>query len=125
MTTLPLRFQARVIPGSGRGRTLRVPTLNLDLRDIPKDLQEGIFACRTFIDGMQYGASAHYGPRPTFDDSPSCEVHLIDASLSSTPERVEVEIVAFLRGIFKFDSSEALTAQMLEDIRKARDILTA
>ena len=114
-----------MISGSGRGKTLRVPTLNLDLQDVPKDLQDGVFVCRAIIDGTSYPATAHHGPRPTFNDSPSFEVHLIDASLPSPPKRVEVEIVEFLRGISKFPSAEALTTQMLEDIQKARDILSA
>ncbi len=122
---LPLRFTARVISGRSRGRTLGVPTLNLDLRDVPSDLEDGVFACRAFIDGKQYPATMHNGPRPTFNDTRSCEVHFIDQTISPPPTTVDVEVVEFLRGISTFPSAEALSAQMQEDIRNARDILSA
>lgn len=124
MTTHPLNFTARVISGSGRGGKLGVPTLNLDLRDVPRDMHEGVYACQAVVNGIDYPAAAHYGPRPTFADAPSFEVHLIGASLSSPPGRIEVKIAALLRGIYKFDSPEALIAQMQEDIRKAKKMLS-
>lgn len=123
MTTLPLNFTARVISGSGRGRKLGVPTLNLDLRDVPHDMPEGVYACRAVVNGIHYPAAAHYGPRPTFADAPSFEVHLIGASLPAPPGRIEVEIAALLRGISKFDSPEAMTEQIREDIQKTKEIL--
>lgn len=122
---LPLRFTAWVISGSSRGRTLGVPTLNLDLGDVPKELAEGIFACRAIVDGKTYPASMHNGPRPTFGDIPSCEVHLIDQTISLPPVSIDVEVVKFLREVSLFPSAEALSAQMREDIRNARDILSA
>lgn len=124
-SSLPLRFTARIVSGSGRGRSLRVPTLNLDLEDVPNDLQDGVFACRAVIDGKTCSASMHKGSRPTFGDTPSCEVHIIDEVLSSPPETLDVEVVQFLRGIFTFPSAKALSAQMFEDNRIARDILAA
>ena len=119
----PLRFTAHVITGAGRGRQLGVPTLNLDLRDVPDTLDDGIFACWAIINGVEYPATMHHGARPTFGDTRSCEVHLLDEVLASPPEKTEVETVKFLRGIEKFASAEALTTQMREDIRRARDIL--
>ncbi|NOS66760.1 MAG: hypothetical protein HOO67_00085 [Candidatus Peribacteraceae bacterium] len=114
-----------MISGSGRGRTLRVPTLNLDLRDVPHDLQDGVFACRAIIDGKTFPSSMHKGSRPTFGDTPSCEVHIIDEVIATPPETLKVEVVQFLRGILKFPSAEALSGQMLEDNRMASDILAA
>ncbi len=116
-------FTARVISGSARGRTLGVPTLNLDLTDVPRDLEDGVFACRAIIDGVTYPATMHNGPRPTFGDTRSCEVHLIDHVLTAPPQTVEVEVWDFLRPIETFPSAEALTAQMHKDIRQAGDIL--
>ncbi len=118
-----LFFTARVISGSGRGTGLGVPTLNLDLRDVPPGLQDGVFACRAIAGGKSYAAAMHKGPRPTFGDISSCEVHMIDELIPVPPQSVTVEVVEFLRGIAKFLSSEALTSQMLEDIRQAKKIL--
>lgn len=120
-----MRFTARVITGAGRGKGLGVPTLNLDLLDIPSNLQDGVFACRAWIQGKEYPATMHNGPRPTFDNSRSCEVHFIDQTISPPPVSVEVDVVQFLREVSRFPSGEALSAQMREDIRNARDILSA
>lgn len=90
---------------------------------MPRELPEGVFACRAIIDGTEYLATAHHGPRPTFGDSPSFEVHLIGTSLTSPPESAEVEIVQLLRGISKFASAEALSEQMRKDIECATHVL--
>ncbi len=123
MSIPAIRFTARIISGSARGRTLGVPTLNLDLSDVPKDLQDGVFACRAIVDGKSYPATMHNGPRPTFGDVRSCEVHLIDHVLPTTPLAVEVEVAQWLRGISKFPSAEALQKQMNADIAEARKVL--
>lgn len=120
---LPLRFSARVITGRGRGRTLDVPTLNLDLRDVPPGLPDGLFAGRSTIDGIAYAATIHHGSRPTFNDTRSCEVHVIDASIPSPPGTLDIEIIELLRPIAKFPSAEALTEQMHEDMRRTKEIL--
>ena len=121
--TLPLRFTARVISGRSRGRTLGVPTLNLDLRDVQPDLQDGLYAGRAIVEETEYQATIHWGPRPTFGDTRTFEVHVIDADIPAPSQTVTVEIVQFLRAIEKFPSAEALTKQMHEDIAKSRDIL--
>lgn len=67
----------------------------------------------------------HYGPRPVFKDTVSCEVHLIETTLSTPTDHLDVEVVQFLRSIRDFSSVEELQEQMQEDIQKARDILRA
>ena len=77
------------------------------------------------IGSTKHLASIHHGPRPTFNDTRSCEVHLIDTELPSPPESIDVEVVELLRPITTFPSPEALTKQMMEDIARTRDILGA
>lgn len=125
----PLRFSARHVNGSSRGRTLGTPTLNLNLAQVPAELEHGIYACRVTlatIDSQDaYHAVMHYGPRPVFNDTESCEVHVLDKALKGQPEVVDVEVVALLRGpdTFHFASPEAMLAQIERDIEKARAIL--
>jgi riboflavin kinase/FMN adenylyltransferase len=126
---LPLRFSARHVSGSSRGRTLGTPTLNLDLTQVPAELAHGIYACRvtlTTIDSQDvYWAVMHYGPRPVFEDTESCEIHVLDKTILEQPDTVDVEVVALLRGpeTFRFPSPEAMLAQIERDIAKARAIL--
>ena len=125
VNSLPLSFQAAVIAGSGRGKKLGSPTMNLDLFAVPPHLKEGIYACRALIDGSWESAAMHYGPRPVFKDSTSCEVHLIDRAIVMAPELLEVQVVAFLRDVRDFASVEELQAQIAQDIEQTRAILGA
>ena len=118
-------FQACVVAGSGRGRSLGVPTLNLRLADVPRELEEGIYACFATLNGKKLQGALHYGPRPVFQDDRSCEVHLLDHTLTDPPPEVEVRIVERLRDIRDFPSAHALKIQMHEDIDRARAALEA
>ena len=115
-----IQFTARSIPGSNRGKSIGCPTVNLSLDDVPDDLEEGIYAC---IANSNY-AVMQFGPRPTFEDTDSCEVHFLDFEPDSTPESLEVEVIEKIRDIEKFESAEELIAKIQEDIARARDILS-
>ncbi|PIR54441.1 hypothetical protein COU75_00825 [Candidatus Peregrinibacteria bacterium CG10_big_fil_rev_8_21_14_0_10_42_8] len=115
-----MKFTARTVSGSGRGKGLNVPTINLDMSDIPDGIEDGLYAC-TISNNMP--AILHFGIRPTFNDSPSCEVHILDTVISSPPEKLSVEIVQKIRETKKFDSPDELMEQMQKDICVARGIL--
>ncbi len=118
-----MRFSARTQTGSGRGKTLSVPTINVSLDDVPTELAEGIYACLLHIGDATYNGAMHYGPRPVFNDSDSCEVHLIDNTLDSVPNVVEIEPIQRIRDVQDFANAEALTTQMRKDIAEIRGIL--
>lgn len=122
-----LSFTAKMIKGAGRGKRLGSPTINLDLKQVPSELQEGVYAVRARIgEGERSVATMHYGPRPTFGDTASCEVHLLTEKfqiLSTKFQTITVEVVERLRDVRKFESEEALKRQIAEDIAEAREIL--
>lgn len=115
-----MEFTASTITGAGRGKGLGTPTINLNLDQIPDELNEGIYVC---IANDQH-AVMHYGPRPVFHDTLSCEVHLLDTIPSTDLEEVSVNVLERIRDVRNFDSPETLKKQIEEDIRKAKDILT-
>ena len=118
-------FEAEVRHGEKIGRTLGYPTANLRLPD-NSVLKQGIYAVRVSVGGVVYGGVASYGRRPTFDNgAPLFEVFLFDFSGDLYGQTLTVECVAWQRGEEKFDSIEALIAQMDRDAQKARDILAA
>ena len=118
-------FTARVIGGAGRGKELGTPTLNLDLRDVPGDMKEGIYACFVQLPATSYRLPAvmHHGPRPVFEDTVSCEVHLLDTELPAPPKSVTVTLVERIRDVMDFASQDALKAEIARDIEKCRAIL--
>lgn len=119
----PFSLTAEVIHGDKRGRTLGFPTANLALPE-GVAIAFGIYAVRARTrDGAFYGV-ASYGRRPTFDNGRALlEVHLFDYSGDLYGSDMEVELVAHLRPELKFDSVDALVAQMNADARRAKEVL--
>jgi riboflavin kinase/FMN adenylyltransferase len=65
------------------------------------------------------------GPRPTFGDAAiSLEVHLFDTSGDWYGANVRVEFVERLRDTVRFESPDALVAQLRADEHAARAALT-
>ncbi len=111
--------------GARRGTGLGYPTANIALGK-GAALAHGIYAVHVGFEGNRYQAAAYLGTRPTFDDgSPVLEVFLFDFDGDLYGRPIEVEFVAFLRGDRKFDSLEALKAQMDIDCARAREVLAA
>jgi riboflavin kinase/FMN adenylyltransferase len=110
--------------GDKRGRDLGYPTANVSL---PADcaLALGIYAVTlTRADGTTHAGVASYGRRPTFDNGAVLlEVHVFDFAGDLYEEGVIVTFHRFLRGEERFDSIEALIAQMDRDSAEARRIL--
>lgn len=116
---------ARIIPGRSRGRRIGIPTINLDLTNLPKELKHGIYACWISIDGKKYRGAMHFGPRPVFNDTETLEIHIFDETLTLEPKNVDVDIVGYIRGVEDFPSPEALVERIQKDIEEARGMLIA
>ncbi|MDD4628861.1 MAG: riboflavin kinase [Candidatus Peribacteraceae bacterium] len=117
-----LSFSARVIAGAGRGRVIGSPTLNLEVRKVPKDLRHGIYACCATWNKQPRDAVMHFGPRPVFHAGIACEVHVLE-NFRITPKTVTVHVRKRLRSVKKFPSVEALKRQIAKDIARARAML--
>lgn len=119
------RIRSLVVPGHQRGRELGYPTANLadDAEGyIPAD---GVYACWLHVEGARYGAAVSIGNNPTFGDVPekTVEAHAIDVRLDLYGKIVELEFVAYIRPMHKFESADALAEQMGRDELRIREIL--
>jgi riboflavin kinase/FMN adenylyltransferase len=75
---------------------------------------------------VQHPAVASVGTRPTVGGSEwLLEVHLFDYEGTLYGERLDVDFVARLRDEVRFDDVAAMTEQMHEDARRARELLAA
>lgn len=109
--------------GDKRGRTLGYPTANMRLPD-GCGLAHGIYAVRLCADGVVRDGVASFGRRPTFDNgAPLLETFVFDFSGDLYGKTVGVEFAGFIRGEARFESAEALIAQMDRDSDAARAIL--
>lgn len=119
-------FRGAVVPGQQRGRDLGYPTLNLELGSSRKLLPPaGVYAVRAQTARGSFDGMMNLGPRPTFGElDRTLEVHLFGASGEWYGESVNVELVARLRDTVKFESIDALVAQLGRDADLARRALT-
>ncbi|MGJ3265459.1 MAG: bifunctional riboflavin kinase/FAD synthetase [Salinarimonas sp.] len=109
--------------GDKRGRTLGYPTANMALAE-GCGLAHGIYAVRLAADGVVRDGVASFGRRPTFDDgAPLLETFVFDFAGDLYGRIVGVELVGFIRGEARFDSAQALIAQMDRDSVHARELL--
>jgi riboflavin kinase/FMN adenylyltransferase len=120
----PYRMAGRVRLGRKLGRQLGFPTANLALHRKVVPLW-GIFAVRASGAGLvDHPAVASLGTRPTVDGTdPLLEVHLFDWDGSLYGHYLDVDFVERLRDERKFESLDALVAQMHRDAAAARRVL--
>jgi riboflavin kinase/FMN adenylyltransferase len=116
----PFMLEGRVVEGDRRGRTLGFPTANLVPDDTLVVPGHGIYAA--FANGRP--AAVNVGVRPTFDTGRGLlvEAHLLDHTGDLYGELLRVAFVARLRGERRFESVEALVAQMHRDVEEARKV---
>jgi riboflavin kinase/FMN adenylyltransferase len=124
LLTRPFAVQGRVQHGDKVGRTIGYPTANLDMGTYLRPAY-GIYAVRgRLADGRVVDGAANLGIRPTFDPPKELlEPYFFDFSGDLYGQVLEVELIAYLRPEAKFDSLDALVAQMDADCARARAIL--
>jgi riboflavin kinase/FMN adenylyltransferase len=116
----PYRIRGMVIHGQGRGNRLGYPTANIGQIDtlLPG---EGIYAGRAWIDGMVYATAMSLGGNPTFDESEQkVEAFLLDYDGDLYGRPIEIDFLARLRDIERFDSVEQLIDQIRLDVEETR-----
>jgi len=124
LLTRPFAIRGQVIHGDKLGRTIGFPTANIDLGHYIRP-KFGIYAITGRLeDGRVLKGAANLGVRPTFDPPKELlEPYFFDFSGDLYGQEIEVAFHHYLRPEAKFDSIDALTAQMHEDCAKARVLL--
>lgn len=115
------RMSGRVAHGRKLGRALGIPTANIHLHRHGSPLS-GIFVVEMYgLVGEPLPGVANIGTRPTVDGTEVIlEVHLLDFDREIYGAHVSVEFLRKLRDEKRFDSLEAMRAEILNDIGRAR-----
>lgn len=122
----PFTVRGRVVPGKQLGRTIGFPTANIRPLEPAQLLPpNGVYAVEIAIDGICHPGVANIGTRPSIDDGTArtFEVHIIDFECDIYGKTVDVDIIARLRPEHRFDSLEALAAQLAADRRQAMEMI--
>ena len=113
----PYAMCAKVISGEQIGKSIGVPTANLELdpdKFLPKS---GVYATIAHLREKDYPAVTNVGVRPTFSEQEiiSVETLILDFNDDIYGEELRVEFIQCLRPEQKFDSVQALTQQIEKD----------
>jgi riboflavin kinase/FMN adenylyltransferase len=126
LLTRPFAIRGVVEHGDKRGRTIGYPTANLSIESYLRP-KYGIYAVtgRILSTGQELKGAANIGVRPQFEPPKELlEPYFFDFSGDLYGQEIEVAFHHFLRGEAKFDSLDALTAQMEQDCERARSLLS-
>lgn len=121
----PYSLSGTVTRGDGRGRTLGFPTANVAPVDQYKLVPtNGVYLVSCDVLGRVEKGLANIGRRPTFTDDmhSTIEVHLLDVDADLYDSTIEIRFHAFVRDEKKFESKDALIAQIEADVRQANDM---
>ena len=114
-------------PGEQNGRTFGFPTANISLGDLIHP-RMGVYAVRLRIEGEDpwRDGVANFGRTPTTGlRDPLLETFIFDFDREIYGQRAEVQLIAYQRPELKFDSLDAMIAQMHKDAARAKEILAA
>ena len=127
LLTRPFAIRGIVEHGDKRGRTIGYPTANLTLENYLRP-KYGIYAVtgRILATGQVLQGAANIGIRPQFEPPKELlEPFFFDFSGDLYGQEIEIAFHHFLRGEAKFDSLDALMAQMDKDCEQARRLLAS
>lgn len=118
----PYNIAGRVVGGDQLGRLLGFPTANVQLKRKQVPLA-GVFAVTVSgVAALPWPGAASLGTRPTVAEGlqPALEVFLLDYHGSLYGTHVSVEFLHKLRDQAKFESLDALKAQIALDVKVTR-----
>lgn len=110
-----------IVRGKGIGKQLGYPTANLSIAEnyklIPKN---GAYIVKSTLDGKIVYGMMNIGFNPTVNGTEkSIEINFFDFDADLYDKKIQVDILARLRDEHKFESIDALKAQLVKDKEKS------
>ena len=120
----PFDVDGTVVRGDGRGATLGYPTANLEIDPALARPAQGVYAGRIRVKGEWYRAAVNVGKNLTFGgEVVRVEAFILDLDDDLYGETLRLEFWHRLRDELKFDSVDALIAQMDHDVAETRRLI--
>lgn len=117
-------FEAEVVTGDQRGRTIDFPTINQCLPDNLVKPKNGVYASYSYVNGKPYPSVTNIGVRPTFLlPKAIAETHIIGLNDNLYGQNIKIELIEFLREEKKFASLSELKEQIKRDVNAAQELL--
>jgi riboflavin kinase / FMN adenylyltransferase len=124
LLTRPFTIRGVVEHGAKLGRTLGFPTANMAIGDYVRPAY-GVYAVRVVLpNGQRVDGVANLGIRPMIEPPVELlETWLMDWSGDLYGQKLDVQLVAYLRPEMKLNGLDALKAQIAADAEAARRML--
>lgn len=114
-----------VVNGKKLGGKIGFPTANINVEETYKLIPKtGVYVVKSTIKNKIIFGMMNIGSRPTVNGKhQTIEVHFFDFNDDLYDENLTIELLYFLRNEHKYDSIDALIAQLKQDEKTARDFL--
>lgn len=123
----PHRVEGVVVRGAQRGRELGFPTANVETLPHTAIPVDGVYAGWLTADGERMPAAISIGSNPQFNGTErTVEAYAIDrVGLDLYGMHAAVDFLAYVRGMEKFDSIEALLVAIADDVKRSTALIQA
>lgn len=113
-------IRGRVAHGNKLGRTIGFPTANIMLNRLVTPIQ-GVYAVQVETPQGRFNGIANVGNRPTINGTkPLLEVHIFDFNKDLYGNALNVHFCKKIRNEIKFESFQALSEQIKQDVATVR-----
>ncbi len=120
----PHLLSGRVVDGQKIGRTLGIPTANLEVSSDVLLPKKGVYAAKAHVGETAYPAVVNIGSRPTFGgETVTVEPWLLDFAGDIYGQKLCLEFYAYLRPEQKFPTVEALKEEIHRNAQQTRALL--
>lgn len=123
----PYSISGTVVTGEGRGRTIGIPTANVETTEPYIIPGRGVYAVAVQVKDQWHKGVMNIGWKPTFAEQggqTTLEAHLFDFQDQIYGETVRIRFIGFIRHERKFGSAGELVDQIRQDMRQAKEILS-
>lgn len=116
-------YSLTVVSGQHRGRLIGAPTINQRFENGFVKPKKGVYASVTVVEGREYPSVTNIGLRPSFENEDfRSETCILGFRGNLYGEKIEVKLLQYLREEIKFDSVDALSAQIHKDAEASEEI---
>lgn len=118
----PFCITSQVVQGKHLGRSISLPTVNLEISPDSVVPRYGVYAAKVYFDGLCFEGAANVGVRPTVSgENVNLEVNIFDFAENVYGKTVRAELYSFIRPEMRFESVDALRQQIIKDKEEIRN----
>lgn len=114
-------YTDKVARGTGGGKKLGFPTVNLNAQRFLDELKDGVYSCDIEYENKLYKGALYFGRRfITRNEEYILEIHIFDFDKIIYGKTVEFKVGQFIRAPIKTKNTQELIDQIKKDVEKIK-----